>query len=314
MKNRFYSFNSYLRNNFGERVHRISLNAGFGCPNLDGTLSDQGCIFCDNKAFSPYSRTQKTLDEQIKESIEFCSKRYKVNKFIAYFQSFSSTYADKNSLGNEYEKIRKYPQIVGLFVSTRPDCVNEEILELLSGYQKDYLVWIEYGLQTTQDNVLRTVNRNHSYADFLKSLSLTRKYGINVGVHMVLGLPSASYRDMMDDANRISQLDVQGVKFHVLHVLRGTKLYKNYDRDNLKLLTQTEYVRILCDFLEKLPLSMVVLRLVSTASSDCLVAPSWMNRKNLIIHSINNELRKRTTHQGFHYQRSRANESISNAD
>lgn len=155
MAERFYSFNKYLKEKFGERVHRISIDAGFNCPNINGTLSDQRCIYCNNKGFAKYAGTPKSIEEQIEESIIFYRKRMGVNKFIAYFQAFTNTYADIETLQERYDTIRKFPDIVGLFISTRPDCVDKEKLSLIAQYSNDYLVWIEYGLQTTHNRILK---------------------------------------------------------------------------------------------------------------------------------------------------------------
>jgi radical SAM protein (TIGR01212 family) len=298
MRERFYSFNSYLRKIFGERVHRISIDAGFDCPNLDGTLNDDGCIYCNNKAFGVYARANKPIEEQIKDSIKFYQARFGVKKFIIYFQSFTNTYAMPEVLKGKYDIIKKFPQIVGLSISTRPDCVDEERIELISQYKRDYLVWIEYGLQTTHNHILHKINRQHTYEDFLRALALSRKYNINVGVHMILGLPLAGYQDMMEDAQKICRLDIQGIKFHILHTLKGTELEEMHKRGEISLLSRAEYVRILCDFLESIPSSWVILRLVSTAFSDYLVAPSWINQRAGVIEDIKRELEHRGTHQG----------------
>ncbi|MCQ9204923.1 MAG: TIGR01212 family radical SAM protein [Omnitrophica bacterium] len=295
---RFYTFNRYLRGIFGERVQRISLDAGFDCPNLDGTLDENGCIYCNNKAFARYCGYKKPLEEQISESIKFYSKKLGVKKYIAYFQSFSNTYAEVYQLRQRYEVIRKFPQIVGLSISTRPDCVDEDKLKFISGYNKDYLVWIEYGLQTTNNYILEKINRCHTYEDFLKAYLLTRKYKINVGVHLILGLPSATYKVMMEDARRISELDIQGLKFHLLHVLVGSKLEELYKQKEVELMSLKEYVRLVCDFLERIPPKVAILRLVSTASRDYLLAPFWMNDKVKVIEEIKKELHKRNSYQG----------------
>ena len=301
MRERYYSFNSYLQEKFGERVQRISLDAGFDCPNLDGSLSSQGCIYCNNKGFSKFSRQKLSLEEQINNSIAFYQKRLGVEKFIAYFQAFSNTYADPETLKKRYDLIRKFPQIIGLFISTRPDCVDEEKLKLIAGYSKNYLVWMEYGLQTTQNRVLSLINRNHSYDDFLKAYVLTRKYGINVGVHLIFGLPGWEAQQSADDFKEISKLDIQGVKLHVLHVLRGTPLESEYQKGNLKLLGQAAYVKIVCDFLERIPAGWVILRLVSDAAHDYLIAPDWINHKSAVIEEIRQEFIRRNTFQGYYY-------------
>ena len=301
MKDNYYSFNTYLRKKFGQRIQRISIDAGFNCPNLDGALSKEGCIFCNNKGFGTYAASGKTITEQITESIDFYKKRLGVNKFIAYFQSFANTYDELKNLKQRYDEIRKFPDIVGLFISTRPDCVDEERLQLIADYRKDYLVWIEYGLQTTHNHILSSINRNHTYESFLGALNLTRKYEINVGVHMILGLPGATYQDMIEDAQRISCLDLQGIKFHILHVLSGSGLEHIYKQGKVKLLSEDEYVRIVCDFLEKIPPSWVILRMASSALGDYLIAPQWMSKKQKIIKNIQTELKRRGTCQGNSY-------------
>jgi len=298
----YYSFNNYLKQLFGQRIQRLSLDAGFSCPNIDGSLSTYGCIYCNNKGFAKFSRTKLDLENQITSSIEFYQNRLGVKSFIAYFQAFTSTYADIQTLKERYDIIRKFPQIVGLSISTRPDCIDEEKMQLIASYKKDYLVWVEYGLQTTQDRILALINRNHSYQDFLDAYNLARKYALNVGVHLILGLPTATYQEMMEDARRIGQLDIQGVKFHILHVLRGTELERMHRNEKIDFLDQENYVKIVCDFLEKIPSSFVVLRLVSDAHPDYLVAPRWINKKQSVIEQINKEFNNRGSHQGCFYE------------
>jgi hypothetical protein len=302
MKDGFYSFNQYLRSIFKERVHRISIDAGFSCPNRDGRLSDKGCIYCNNKGFGVFVGEDKSIEEQIKTSIEFYEKKLKVKKFIAYFQSFTNTYAGLEELERRYSIIKEFPQIVGLFISTRPDCIDKEKLKLISSYKKDYLVWIEYGLQTTHNHLLKEMNRNHTYEDFLSALELTKKFEINVGVHIILGLPSATYEDMIEDARKISQLALSGIKFHVLHILRDTPLEELYQKKKVNLLQEKDYIKIICDFLEIVPPDLVVLRLVSSAHPSYLVAPLWINKRNEIIEKIRKELENRNTYQGYFYE------------
>jgi len=302
MKENYFSFNNYLKERFGQRIQRISLDAGFNCPNIDGTFSKDGCIYCNNRGFSRFARQGKAIDEQIKESIDFYKERMGVGKFIAYFQSYTNTYDNLKNLKEKYDAIKKFPEIVGLFISTRPDCVDDEKIKLISEYKKDYLVWVEYGLQTTHNHILKEINRNHTYEDFLTALDLTRKYGIDVGAHIILGLPSARHEDMIIDADRLSKLDIQGIKFHILHVLQSTILEKIFKSGKLDLLDSKEYIRIICDFLERLPSWVVVLRLVSTAFGDYLVAPGWINQKQKVIEDIKKEFIKRGTYQGFYHE------------
>ncbi|MCK9574045.1 MAG: TIGR01212 family radical SAM protein [Candidatus Omnitrophica bacterium] len=299
MNETYYSFNKYLRGKFGERVHRISIDAGFNCPNVDGVLSKEGCIYCDNKGFSAYAGKAKDVKTQITESIEYYKKKSGIKKFIAYFQAFSNTYSDIKSLKEKYDTIRQFPEIAGLFISTRPDCINEEKIKLIGSYKNEYLVWIEYGLQTTNDQALQALNRNHTYENFTRAVTLTRKYGINVGVHLILGLPWLTHADTMRDAILLSKLDIQGIKLHVLHIFKDTKLYQMHKERPVKLPTQKEYIKMVCDFLERIPDNIVILRLISSANPKFLVAPLWMNDKNSVIDCIKKEFMSRGTKQGY---------------
>jgi radical SAM protein (TIGR01212 family) len=299
MNEQYYSFNRYLREKFSQRVHRISIDAGFGCPNLDGTLSTAGCIFCKNESFSRYCGKQINIVGQIEHSMEELGKRFGARKFIAYFQPHSNTYADTALLKEKYDIIKKFPQIIGLTVSTRPDCIDEDKIKLIASYANDYLVWVEYGLQTTQERILKLINRNHTYENFLNTLQVSRKYNLNVAVHVILGLPTQTHKEIIEDALRISKLDIQGIKFHVLHVLKGTYLDKLYEMGQFKPLPEKDYVNIICDFLERIPREIIVLRLVSNASKDYLVAPFWINEKQRVIENINRQFLKRKTYQGY---------------
>jgi hypothetical protein len=261
-----------------------------------------GCVYCNNKAFSVYAGKRLDIKDQIIQSIEYYKKKMGVNRFIAYFQSFTNTYGEIDTLRRTYEVIREFPQIVGLFVSTRPDCIDEEKIKLISEYKKEYLVWIEYGLQTTQDKVLALINRNHSYQDFLNAYTLTKKYDINIGAHIIIGLPTQSYEDILSDAEQLSRLDIDGVKFHILHVLKNTELEVWHREGRVKLLNKDEYVRIICDFLERIPPRFVILRLVSSANPVYLVAPQWINKRAEVVEDIKRELERRNTYQGYLYE------------
>jgi radical SAM protein (TIGR01212 family) len=298
MNEPYYSFNQYLRDKFGERVQRISIDAGFNCPNLDGTLSNSGCIYCNNKGFSVYVGTLKSIEEQINDSIVYYRKNFGVKKFIAYFQSFTNTHAQPRELKERYDVVKKFPEIIGLFISTRPDSIDEEKLDLISKYGEKYLVWMEYGLQTTNEVALKKINRNHTYEDFLKALKMTRRHNIDVGVHIILGLPDMRYADMLEDARKLAKLDIQGIKFHILHILKGTPLEEIYQKSSISLLSKEQYLKILCDFLEHIPSKTVILRLISTAFPEYLIAPLWINNKSEIKEAVIKELERRGTYQG----------------
>jgi len=301
MREYFFSFNDYLRNKFGERVQRLSLNAGFGCPNRDGTIDAGGCIYCNEKGFSPFAGTRLSLDDQISRSMDYARRRYKAKKFIAYFQNATNTYAPPEDLKKAYDVIKKFPEIVGLYISTRPDCVDEEKLELIDSYSKDYDVWIEYGLQSVHDRTLKMINRGHVFHDFVEAVQMTSKKNIKAAAHIILGLPGETRDDILKTAGKLARMSVFGIKFHMLHVLRDTKLEDYYRQGRIRLLTFAEYVGLVCDFIERISPEHVIFRLVSDAKADFLVAPKWINGKSEVIKSVKNEFKKRGTRQGSRY-------------
>ncbi|MBU1128239.1 MAG: TIGR01212 family radical SAM protein, partial [Candidatus Omnitrophica bacterium] len=295
----YYSFNNYLGDRFGAKVRRLSLAAGFTCPNRDGTLSNEGCIYCNEEGFSPFVAKDLSLARQIEESMAFAVKRYGAEKFIAYFQNATGTYAPVAKLKETYDIIRDYPDIVGLFISTRPDCIDSSKLDLIKRYTDEYEVWIEYGIGTVHDGTLEALNRKHTFAESRSAIEKTAERGIKVGVHVILGLPGETASDMMETACRISDLPVSGVKFHVFHVLVNTRLEAMFASGKIKLLDMEEYVSIISGFIERLPRECVVLRLVSDAKKEFLVAPEWMRHKENVISSIRKRLEELDTYQGI---------------
>ena len=300
----YYSFNQYLKKRFGGRVHRLSLDGGFGCPNIDGTFSSKGCIFCNNSAFSYFSNHDNiSLEEQIASSMSYNRRRFKAQKFIAYFQGFTSTYGDKEFLSRQYNVIRKFDDIVGIAISTRPDCIDEEKLNIIESFADKYEVYIEYGLQSVHDETLKAINRSHSFLDFKNAVDMTHKRrNIRICAHIILGLPGESKEDMLDTARTISAMPLWGIKFHCLHVLRDTTLDKMYSKGEVRLLSEDEYINILIGFLEIIPRNYVILRLVSDADKGLLIAPEWMNKKQMVLRKIENEFKTRQTHQGRLYE------------
>lgn len=299
---RYYSFNRYLQDKFGVRVHRLSVNAGLGCPNLDGSKSKQGCIFCNNKAFSYYSNFPGiSLEEQIIQGMNYCRRRFKAKKFILYFQSFSNTYGDIELLRKKYSYVRKFGDIVGLAVSTRPDCIDKEKLDMIESFAGDYEVYLEYGLGSAHDATLELINRNHKFADFEKAVQLSAGRSINIGAHLILGLPQESIDDMLSTVKILSKMPLWGVKFHCLYVVKGTQLQQLYNNNKIKLLSEEEYVKILATVLELIPRHWVILRLVSDANSDELVAPAWLNNKQEVLRAVEKELVNRNSYQGRYY-------------
>jgi radical SAM protein (TIGR01212 family) len=292
----YYSFSTYLKERFHAKVKRLSLDAGFSCPNKD-EKGNGGCIFCNELGFSRYAGENKPLKDQIEESIGFARKKG-AEKFIAYFQNATNTYAEPARLKEAYDIIRGYPDIVALSISTRPDCVDDEKLDLIRSYARDYEVWVEYGIQTIHDRTLKNISRGHTFARSEEAITKTAGKGVKVGAHVILGLPGETTENMVETARKLSELPVSGVKLHVLHVLKGTPLEEMYARGEVRLLERDEYVNIACDFLENLRPDCVIMRLVSDANKEFLVAPEWINEKLPVINQIESEFSVRKTHQG----------------
>lgn len=301
---RYRSFSSYLRERFGERVQKVSIDAGFTCPNRDGTKALGGCTFCNNQGFSPPTRVEpREIAAQIRQGIEFVRRRAKARKFLAYYQAFTNTYAPVEVLKERYDAIRSFPEVVGLVIGTRPDCVPEETLDLIAGYARDYHVWVEYGLQSARDETLALINRAHTAADFEDAVERTRRRSrrdldLHICAHVILGLPGETREDMLHTARFVARLPLDGIKIHLLHVLRGTPLEAQYRKGSLRTLGMDEYANLVCDFLELLPPQMVIQRLTGEAPPEYLVAPRWCLDKHKVLAAIHSALETRATHQG----------------
>lgn len=289
-----------MKEKYGEKVMKISLNAGLTCPNRDGASGRRGCVFCNENAFSRYAGTGLSLREQIDSSIESARERG-INKFIAYFQNATNTNAEPSKLREIYDVVREYPDIVAISISTRPDCVDDEKLDVIREYTRDHEVWVEYGIQTVHDRSLELLKRGHTYADSVNAVRETYKRGIKVGAHIILGIPGESKKDMITTAGEISGLGIDGVKLHVMQVFRGTELEKMYDKGALTLMDRAAYVQAACDFLENLRPGCVVLRLVSDAKEPFLVAPEWSGDKLPVINGVEAEFKRRGTRQGEYF-------------
>ena len=303
---RYRDFNTYLREKFGERVQRISLDAGLGCPNRDGTVSRGGCIFCDGRGSGTgaLKENQRSISQQIEKAKEIIRKRYKARKFIAYFQSFSNTHAPVSHLRRLYDEALNHPDMVGLSIGTRPDCVDQEILKMISYYRKQYLVWMEYGLQSAHDQTLSAINRGHSVACFERAARLTHDFGLNVCAHVILGLPGENRSMMLETARFVATLPVSGIKIHSLYVIRGTVLAERYKNGEFCCLTRDEYADLVVDFLELLPPHVVIQRLTGDPGRSDLLAPDWTVYKMENLKCIQDTLERRDTWQGRLYPES----------
>ena len=299
MRKRYNDLNTYYRSLFGCRVQKITIDAGLTCPNRDGTISTGGCIFCNDRGSgSGASNRGLSLTDQLLQGKNFLSRRYKAKKFIAYFQSFSNTYAPPETLKRLYDEALAVEDIVGLAIGTRPDCVDEPVLDLLQAYTPNYLIWIEYGLQSASDRTLEYINRGHDLQCFKDAIKKTSNRGIGICVHVILGLPHESRDDMLDTAQTLADLRIDGIKLHLLYVVKGTLLEAHYRQGKYKCLEQQEYVDIVCDFIERLPSDMIIQRLTGDPHPQELVAPQWALKKTETLAKIRNTLEKRDSRQG----------------
>jgi len=296
----YYSLNRFLKSHFGEPVKKIPVDAGLGCPNRDGTKGKGGCIYCDPLGSGTgLSLKGLSVEEQVKLFLKKFegSKRFK--KFLIYFQSFCNTYAPVKKLKELYDVVKIDPRIVGLCIGTRPDCVDEEVVKLLKSYQEEgYFLWVELGLQSKHDTTLNLINRGHTFADFLKGYTLLKKAGIPVVVHIIYGLPGETKEMMLETARALADLRVDGVKFHALYVVKGTKMASLYLSGKYKPLELEEYVELVAKSLTLLPPETVIHRLCSEASADQILAPLWVTKKMEVVNKIQDFMRKNQLYQG----------------
>lgn len=299
LKYRFYPFGEYLKNLFPYKVHKIPLHAGFTCPNRDGRVGVGGCTYCINESFSPNVKGKSlSIPEQIEKGKAFHKARYGAEKFIAYFQSFTNTYADIETLKSCYEEALRDKDVVGISIGTRPDCITDDILSLINSYTKKYHVWIEYGLQSIHNKTLERINRGHDYQAFLDAINRTKKTCINICVHVILGLSGETEADMMETARAIGALGIQGIKLHHLYVAKNTVLAEEYFQGKVQTLDMNAYIQLAADFLERIPSDVTVQRLVGDTHGNFLISPVWKASKAEITSRITQELERRGTYQG----------------
>ena len=294
-------FGDYLSARYSCRVLKLPVDAGFTCPNRDGTISTDGCIFCsDEGSASPTTAGFSSITDQMKNAIETFRRSSRDTRYIAYLQAFTYTYADPVVLKKKYDEAVYFPGITGLMIGTRPDCINRDILEVIRGYKHDnFELWIELGMQSVHDRSLEYLNRGHDSNATTDSIKLIAEYGISTCVHVILGIPGESWADMMHTAETISSLPVHGVKIHHLHIIRDTILHKMHINTPVTLLSLREYVSAVCDFIERLRPDITIHRLSGDRMEDSLVAPRWGLHKGTVINSIEEEFHRRCTYQGF---------------
>lgn len=296
---RYRIFSEELKRVFGCRVHRISVDAGFSCPNRDGTVGSAGCIYCGGAGSGSFGIVrERGVAEQLEHGKEVMVRKYKAKKFLAYFQAYSNTYAPVERLRTLYDEALAVEDMVGLIVGTRPDCLPSETLDLLAEYAQRTYFWLELGLQSHLDRTLSLIGRGHDFSSFTSAVKECKDRHIRVSAHVILGLPGESREEMLAGAEVLNALGVDGVKIHLLHVMRDTKLADDYAHGRVKVMERDEYVGVVCDFIERLDPSIIVQRLTGDGNRDHLLAPLWSLKKFEVLNTIDSELERRGSRQG----------------
>jgi radical SAM protein (TIGR01212 family) len=298
-KGRYNTYGRFLREKFGCRVYKVSVDAGFSCPNRDGTLATGGCTYCNNYSFSPETANRKeSVSEQVKKGIDYLKKRYGAGKFVVYFQPFSNTHAPLEVLIPLYQASLAHTDVVGLSVGTRPDCIDEQKIAWFEDLARSHFVTLEYGLQSANDRTLARINRGHDYQCWLDAMNRTRNRGIRLGTHLILGFPWETREEILNTAEVISDKGVDFLKLHHLHVVRDTALAVEYQSNPFRLLELKDYADLVVDFLERLNPSVFIERLFGFAPEDQLVGPVWRKSKGEIRSYIERRLAERNAYQG----------------
>ena len=305
---RFNAYSNYFMKQFGSRVQKISIDAGFSCPNRDGKISTGGCTFCSNAAFNPsYCKPEKSVRQQIEEGIEFHKRRYRrADKYLAYFQPYSNTYKPLDALKEIYRQALEVPNIIGIVIGTRPDCIDEPLLHNLNEIQKTHYVMLEYGVESVYDETLKRVNRGHDFATAKRAIQRTAEHGIPCGGHFIFGLPGETKDMMLDAADLISQLPLTTVKFHQLQIFRGTQMAEEYLQhpDTFHLFDLEEYIDFVIDFAERLNPDIVIERFAGEVPPRYLVSEPWMKlRYDEVLRKIEQRMEERDTWQGKRYKK-----------
>lgn len=297
---RYYPFSQFLRERFGCKVYKLPVDAGFTCPNRDGKIGYGGCTYCYNPSFSPSILLQKSsISLQVKYRKALLKKKGKVNKFLVYFQSYTNTYAKVKILKRLYDEAIQDKDVIGFCIGTRPDCVPDEVLDLIESYAKDYHIWLEYGLQSMHDETLLRIRRGHNFAQFEDAVKRTQGRNIFICVHIILGLPGEVKEDILKTARALAGMGIDGIKLHHLQVIKNTRIAREFNKGEFKVLSSEEYIKLVCDVLELLPARITIQRLVGEVLQDkMLVAPRWNLNKHKILSAIDQEFVDRGSFQG----------------
>lgn len=302
----YNEFPLFLKRYFPYKVQKISLNAGFTCPNRDGTKGQGGCTYCNNQTFNPeYCRTEKTIKVQLEEGKRFFAHKYPEMKYLAYFQAYTNTYAGLESLKRKYEEALSVDDVVGLVIGTRPDCMPDELLQYLENLNRQTLLLVEYGIETTCDETLKRINRGHTYADTVETVQRTAARGILTGGHVILGLPGESHDDMVSQAGVLSELPLTTLKMHQLQLIRGTRMAYEYEQNpaGFHLFNDVnEYIELVIDYIEHLRPDIVPERFVSQSPRELLIAPDWGLKNYEFTARVQKRMKERGAYQGRMYK------------
>lgn len=303
---RYLDYSSFIKSNFGERVQKISLDTGFTCPNRDGSKGYGGCTYCNNNTFNPdYCEPAIDIKQQLKQGISRFSKKYKTQQYLAYFQAYTNTYSDFESLKKMYKEALSVPNIIGLVIGTRPDCISEEIIDYLSFLSKKYFISLEFGVESTLNRTLLKVNRCHTFEDTIKAYEESKNRGFNLGAHLILGLPGESRHELLNHAIEISKLPIDTLKLHHLQIVKHSMMAYQYKKNPLdfNLFTSEEYIDFVTDFIGLLRPDIIIERFISEAPLDLLIAPKWKGLKNFeIVAKIDKKLIEKEIWQGKFYK------------
>ena len=302
---RYLDYSSFIKSTFGERVQKISIDIGFSCPNRDGSKGFGGCTYCNNNSFNPdYCESTKSITEQLEEGIKRFSEKYKTQRYFAYFQAYTNTYSDVESLKVMYEEALRVSKVIGLVIGTRPDCISEEIIEYLSELSKTYYISLEFGVESTLNSTLKKVNRCHTFEDTKVTYNLCKNKGFHLGAHLILGLPGETKDELLHHALEISKLPIDTLKLHHLQIVKQSVMASQFKKhpEHFNLFTSETYIEFIAEFIGLLRPDIIIERFVSEAPLDLLIAPNWNRLKNFeVVAKIDQELSKRNTWQGKYY-------------
>ena len=297
----YYDFSDFLRKYFPYKVQKISINAGFTCPNRDGSKGTGGCTYCNNQTFNPdYCKPVMTVAEQLEQGKHFFARKYPQMKFLAYFQAYTNTYGELEHLKSLYEEALAVDDVVGVVIGTRPDCMPDDLLDYLQELSKNTFILIEYGVETSNNSTLRLINRGHTWEDAVNAVIKTKSHGLLCGIHLIIGLPGEDINDILVTADKVSELPLDTVKLHQLQLIKGTKLAQQVEKGEVKIIqwSAEEYIDVCLAFLRRLSPTIAVERFVSQSPAELLISPKWGLKNYEFTNLLLNKIRNTTTHQG----------------